>query len=251
LAKKISAVKKLVSFIMTNKEVNNLENTALHTVPQKRYNAITVGTINVRTLSNNIKLGQAFDVFNTLRHDVCMFQEIRRVGYGCIDGDNGQKFIWSGMARKKAAGVGIMISDRVKLVDTKFISPRILQILVVMRNLRVAITCCYAPTDCSTDSQKDLFYRNLRRTLEKTSKSYKHLLAGDFNSTIGRDNNDVWNCLGRTNYEEKTNDNGTRLLRTAEEFKPASRKYLPDHLNHDSPQPGSPRMGLRKGLTIS
>ena len=49
-------------------------------VPVKKDNEITIATINVRTLKDDIKLGSTFEVFQSLQHDILFMKETRRLG---------------------------------------------------------------------------------------------------------------------------------------------------------------------------
>ena len=62
-------------------------------VPVKKDNEITIATINVRTLKDDIKFGSTFEVFQSLRHDFICMPETRRLAEGIID-QNGSRFIW-------------------------------------------------------------------------------------------------------------------------------------------------------------
>ena len=189
--------------------------TTLKSVPEKKPNECVIATINIRTLSNDIKLGSTYDIFKSLRHDICCYQETKRTGQGILQHDDTQ-FIWSGHKRKKSEGVGIMLSKNVKLIDISYINERILNILVKVNNIKTSITNCYAPTNCANDNKKDLFYRNLQKCIDSTPKQYKNIIIGDFNATIGEESFGFWQCLGPTNNKMETNNNGHRLLKFSE-----------------------------------
>ena len=184
-------------------------------VPPKKSNEIVISTINVRTLANDIKLGTTYELFNALRYTVCCMQETRRTGSGILQHNNIQ-LIWSGHKKKRESGVSIMIADTVELIDVNTVSPRILQIMVKINNIRIAITNCYSPTNEAKESTKDNFYSLLNKCIKNTPPAYKQMLYGDFNATIGNESYNSWRCLGPTNNNLPTNDNGTRLLKFAE-----------------------------------
>lgn len=192
--------------------------TCLPKVPPKKKNECVIGTINVRSLSDDIKLGTTYDLFRNLRHSVCCLQETRRTGQGILQHEEIQ-FIWSGHKKKRAAGVGILISNTVKLIDVNYINERILQILVKLNNINIAITNCYAPTNDAKGSQKDTFYRILKKCFDDTPAKYKQIITGDFNATIGEESYGLWRCLGPANNKQPTNDNGQRLLQFTETHK--------------------------------
>ena len=193
----------------------NQPSSSFKLVPAKKDNEIVIATINIRTLANDIKLGTTYELFKSLRHNVCCFQETRRTGSGILQHKETQ-FIWSGHKRKRESGVGIMIADTVKLIDVISISDRILQIFIQINNINIALTNCYAPTNEAKDSQKDKLYGLLCKCIKNTPQKYKHILCGDYNATIGNDSFNSWRCLGPTNNDLPTNDNGTRLLKFAE-----------------------------------
>ena len=79
-------------------------------VPPKKLNEIVIGTINVRTLTDDIKLGTTYDLFKSLRHTISCFQETRRLGHGILEHE-GTQLVYSGKKKKKEYGVGTMISE--------------------------------------------------------------------------------------------------------------------------------------------
>ena len=195
----------------------NSNRTSFHfkPVPPKKSNEVVIASINVRTLANDIKLGTSYELFAALRHSVCCMQETRRTGSGVLQNNNTQ-FIWSGYKKKREGGVGIMIAENVQLVDINTVSPRILQIMIKINNIKMAITNCYSPTNEAKDSTKDTFHDLLSKCIKNTPPAYKQIICGDLNATIGNESYNSWRCLGPTNNNLPTNDNGTRLLNLAE-----------------------------------
>ena len=168
---------------------------------------------------DDIKLGITFDLFKTLRHTICCFQETsRRTGHD-IREHEGTKFICSGKRRRRVGGVGIMIADSVQLIDIIPASDRILQVLVKINNINISIINCYAPTEDAKKSKKETLYRVLEKTIKCTPAKYKQIVISDMNATIGSESHGFWKCLGTTNNNLKTNDNGERLLKLSESHK--------------------------------
>ena len=199
-------------------QINNDNNvdSKFHLVPSKKENELTISTINVQTLSNDIKLANVCDIFTSLRHDIGLLQESRRTGQGMIEID-ALRFIWIGHKKKKLHGVSIILAPHVKLLDIFYISPRILKLHIKVHGINFAIVNCYSPTEQSKDSMKDTFYKDLQKCLDDIPSIYKPILGGDFNATIGNNSYGSWNCLGPTNHgEPDTNNNGNRLLSFAE-----------------------------------
>ena len=69
--------------------------------------------------------------------------------------------------RKLEAGVAFILAPHVKLVDSHVhYDARILSVRVIIYGLCLTLTCSYAPTDCSTETSKTIFYRELRKSLK-------------------------------------------------------------------------------------
>ena len=77
----------------------------------------------------------------------------------------------------------------------------------------------YSPTDAQADSTKSKFYNDVEKAVAKAKSeqpSFKLVISGDFNATIGRDAIGGYSCIGRNNDPWPTNSNGRRLLEMAE-----------------------------------
>ena len=129
-------------------------------------------------------------------------------------------FLNSGYQTKAAAGVGIVMSPCVKLIeDEVYMEGRIIAAKIVVNGTKIAAICAYAPTDVSAESSKDRFYHVLGEAIKTTKKnhpSYKIIVGGDMNATIGNDNSKDLKCLGRNNDPVPTNGNGRRLISLCE-----------------------------------
>ena len=116
------------------------------------------------------------------------------MGSGTLDFDSGNiegwQFVWSGFKRKLEAGVAFILAPHVKLVDSHVhYDARILSVRVIIYGLCLTLTCSYAPTDCSTETSKTIFYRELRKANVEMLKytRFKSINLGDFNATLGKD----------------------------------------------------------------
>ena len=193
-----------------------------------RFENINIATLNINTLSNDIKLANSVQEAKNLGIDILALQETRRVGKGTLEFDNGDingwKFVWSGFKRKLEAGVAFILAPHVTLVDEHpHYDARILSVRVIIHGLCLSLTCSYSPTDCSTESSKTIFYRELRKANDEMIKynRFKSILLGDFNATIGMDakNSGAWDdILGYNNSSiNLTNDNGESFLKFCSE----------------------------------
>ena len=130
-------------------------------------------------------------------------------------------YINSGFKKKAAAGVGIILSPQVKLIKSNiWIEGRILSARIILNGSKINAISAYSPTDATkSEASKDHFYHQLDKAikaLKSKHPSYKILIGGDMNATIGSDSYGLWNCLGRNNDELATNGNGRRLLTVCE-----------------------------------
>lgn len=177
-----------------------------------------LGTINTNGLACDIKLGNTIEAFEALRLDVLCLQEVHRPGnitlQGC--GDEDTTFISVGYKNKSDAGVGVLLSSRVTLHETFFVSPRIMKVHIQLGGLKLAVLSVYAPpnTDTHSESFKDKFYADMRKTIKSTKAPFKLIILGDMNATIGGASHGSWNCLGSAvDVGKQTNANGERLLK--------------------------------------
>ena len=195
-----------------------------------RFENINISTLNIRTLSCDIKLANSIQEARKQNIDILALQETRRLGHDTLDFDSGDikgwQFVWSGFKRKLEAGVAFILAPHVKLVDSHVhYEARILSVRVIIHGLCLTLTCSYAPTDCSTDSSKTIFYRELRKANTEMLKynRFKSINLGDFNATIGMDskNSGAWDeILGYNNSSiVKTNPNGESFLKFCSEKK--------------------------------
>ena len=195
-----------------------------------RYENISISTLNIRTLSCDVKLANTVQEAKNLGIDILALQEVRRRGDDDFTfeskGIEGWQFVWSGFKRKLEAGVAFILAPHVKLIGTHFhYTARILSVRVIIHGLCLSLTCCYAPTDTSSESSKTIFYRELRKASDEMLKfnRYKSIFLGDFNATIGMDskNSGAWDSiLGSNNSSvNKTNENGESFLKFCSERK--------------------------------
>lgn len=86
--------------------------------------------------------------------------------------------------------------------------------------LKLFIINCYCPTEQYAESTKQSFYQSLQKLIHKYKNehpSFKIIVAGDFNATIGNDcDANRWLSVGPFNDNNPTSFNGLRLIETAE-----------------------------------
>ena len=137
-----------------------------------RYENISISTLNIRTLSCDVKLANTVQEAKNLGIDILALQEVRRRGDDDFTfeskGIEGWQFVWSGFKRKLEAGVAFILAPHVKLIGTHFhYTARILSVRIMIHGLCLSLTCCYAPTDTGSASSKTIFIANLEKLVMK------------------------------------------------------------------------------------
>ena len=190
------------------------------------HHKVCIGSINTRTMKEQIKLAQCISQCKFLKNDITFLQESHIIGHQTTTFKDteleGWSYINSGMKTKASAGVGIAISPNVKIIDidNSIFEGRILLARLILHGIKLSAFCVYAPTEEYAESSKLLFYNTLQKSILNTKKKYpgfKVIVGGDLNATIGCDSNGSWTYLGTNNDDLPTNDNGSRLLSLSHE----------------------------------
>ena len=182
---------------------------------------IKIGTLNTQSLRDDLNLGIAMEFCEKWKLDVLAIQETWRNGNEEFDNiKKGWKWLNHGFKKKCGAGVGFILSPKVKLVEViNHYKGRIISVLCSIGGLKLRISNIYAPTDVSADASKDVFYSELRKAMEGLSKyvKYKPVTVGDFNAVISQSTKKSGlydSCLGWNNSDVvETSNNGERLLK--------------------------------------
>ena len=101
---------------------------------------------------------------------------------------------------------------------------RIIGARLKIKGLKLSVFSCYAPTDTKSysDQIKNSFYNTLRKAITSVKNdhpSYKLVIGGDFNATIGKESQSEFSkCIGKNNDPNPTSKNGHRLLQFAHEL---------------------------------
>ena len=197
-------------------------------ISNKRYHHIRIGSINVRTAKCESKLAEHVLHIQHLQHHVTCIQEARIKSQGEIvfqKGDplHGWRVLHNGM-KTANAGVAIVLAPHVILEDVEHIMDgRISAVRVEIYGVKLVIFSCYGPTEQHSETTKSVFYDKLRKAvieMEKNHPSFKIILAGDFNASIGDDcSPDSWQCVGKFHDNIETSFNGTKLIETSENLR--------------------------------
>ena len=147
--------------------------------------------------------------------EVAALQEIRWKGEGQICTPK-YTFYYSGEEKQGRNGVGFIVAKSIKynIIEFKTICPRINYIRINTKPYVTAIINVYAPTENEKEDEKDIFYEEIERLLEKLPTQDTIIMMGDFNAQIGKENY-ISDVAGKHTIHTKTNDNGIRLCNAA------------------------------------
>ncbi|CAH8581097.1 unnamed protein product [Dicrocoelium dendriticum] len=194
--------------------------------------------LNVRTLLQIGQQAAPARTLETLSIDICCLSEIRQQDSSFVltlrspSGDTSSTFslrlsVDDTATSTGQASVGIALSPRAEadLVDWIQISSRMCAVRLSAsfkasksRGTKrcLLVIAAYAPTNCSDDSVKDDFYRQLNELLRHRRNSDTVVLAGDLNAQVGKLSTDELHLGGQHSVGSR-NDNGERLLHLCED----------------------------------
>ena len=120
--------------------------------------------------------------------------------------------IWSG-GKTHHRGVGLVMSREARkaMITWEPINDRILTARFQSKHLKMTVVQAYAPTETSSDQEKDKFYDELDSTMDGIPSHDLVIVSGDFNAQLGPDR-DGWESTIGPHLSGTLNDNGTRFL---------------------------------------
>ena len=121
------------------------------------------------------------------RLDLMGLSEIRRTGAGRIKMRNGFTMIYAGEESERQRGVAITISQATQksLIEWTLVSNRIITARFYSRFKNTTVIQVYAPTNESTDDEKDDFYDQLQATFDTCNRHDVVIVMGDLNAKVG------------------------------------------------------------------
>ena len=179
------------------------------------------GTINIRTGKEKSEGSRLYMIVKEVARAkllFCSLQEVRyrNNGHKVISLDTGESyvFVWSGHKKRRDAGVGILIKicDDISFEDPDFSNPRLMALNIQVNGFRIRLVNAYAPTNCDgSDTQKDIFYRMLRKACKKQYQHQKLIVNGDFNATTSVSLKQCYFDGKKIVDDTLCNDNGCRI----------------------------------------
>ena len=151
----------------------------------KRYHSWKIGTINIQSCSDDLRLDIAIRECIRADLDIICFQEVRRLKTDHVS-YLGYTFYWSGYAMKKLHGVAIAIKNNSDIViqGIQYHGPRLMFADVDIKGCKLRIISCYAPTEETALSSKETFYRQLNSVSNPPERTRKIFVQGDFNAEM-------------------------------------------------------------------
>jgi endonuclease/exonuclease/phosphatase family metal-dependent hydrolase len=157
---------------------------------------LNISALNVQTLLKTGYQALLATTLNTFNVDVCCLSEIRLPDSGSCrlnvpKQDDSFTLYYSGVPldgdRQGQHGVGIAVNKKLAnaIIEWKPINERLAKMRLAAKPANISIIAVYAPTNSTTDSDKDEFYAALDREVAQIPANDYLVVAGDFNAQLG------------------------------------------------------------------
>jgi len=174
-----------------------------------------IGTWNVRSLFWPGALKVPHNELSDLDFDVVALQETR-LESGIQKFDNFAIFN-SGLENKKHEfGCGFYVKGEFLMYvkDFKAINERLCWLRLKAKWFSCTLINVHVPTNEKTEETKEESYNLLEQTISQIASSDIHIVLGDFNAKVGKEN--VYKpTIGNESLHNETNDNGMKMIQFA------------------------------------
>ena len=173
-----------------------------------------IGTWNIKTL--NGKEVEMIEEMEKYRLEILGISEVKKKGNGMIHLEKGYvlRYVGVNIGKRAKEGVGIVLSEEMeKRVESwEAVNSRLISIRIKLEE-DITVVQVYAPTDDSDILDKDAFYAQLQRIVDKENDEGRQVvIMGDFNGRTGDNMARSHGCMGLYGGEKITNENGKRLI---------------------------------------
>ncbi|XP_050164941.1 craniofacial development protein 2-like [Myiozetetes cayanensis] len=196
-----------------------------HTPAFKGVLKLTLACWNIRTMLDTAKSGHPECRSALIAHElsrlninIAALSEVRLHEEGSLrEHGAGYTLYWSGKpsSERHLSGVGFMIKNSIASKLENLLtghSDRIISLHLPLQNKQRAVLFrIYAPTLQADPAEKDKFYDDLRRLIQKVPADDKIIILGDFNARVGK-NSEAWKGVLGKHGVGNCNDNGCLLL---------------------------------------
>lgn len=144
--------------------------------------------------------------------DITAIQEIRWTGNGILE-KKYHTIYYSCHQRNHSYGTGFILRGwaRQHVIGFNPVNERLCSIRIKGTFYNYTLFSCHAPTEVSSDDEKDAFYDSLERAFDACPRSDIKILLGDFNAKIGRE--EAYKpTIGPFSLHEDSNENGKRVI---------------------------------------
>ena len=157
------------------------------------------------------KAAQVAREMERYRLDLTGISEIRWTGAGRIKMRNGYTMIYAGDESEHQRVAIMMSQDTQKsLIAWTAVSSRTITARFYSRFKNATVIQVYAPTNESTDDEKDYFYDHLQATFDTYNRHDVVIIKGDLNAKVADDNKDMEEIMGKHGFGN-INNNGKRF----------------------------------------
>ena len=178
---------------------------------------LTLGIWNVRTMYETGKTQLIASEMKEYGISLLGLSETRWIQSGEKKLASGVTLIHSGHEDGKAPhtlGVAMMIAQEAEgsLIGWEAHGPRLMKasFWTTREKIKVHVILCYAPTNDSSDEDKDEFYNRMQALLDKSPGKDITILMGDLNAKVGQNNAGYEQVMGKHGLGQM-NENGERL----------------------------------------
>ena len=174
-----------------------------------------IGTWNVRTMYATGKTAQVMKEMRKYQLDILGISECRWTGSGKINTQTGETIIYSGRSdNHHSNGVAIAMTKGTHktLYEWTPISDRIITARFWSKYIKTTVIQVYAPTNDADEDDKESFYDQLQKVVDKTPRHDILLLLGDMNAKIGSKLEGEDGIVGSYGLKCVRNENGEKFV---------------------------------------
>jgi exonuclease III len=145
-----------------------------------------IGTWNIRSLLQPGKMQEAAEEIIKYNVDIAVVQEIRWKGTGQIR----YSFYYRGLPNRQGyKGVGFYVTKQIRnrIMGFEPVTERICSIRIKGKFYNTTIINIYAPTEDDSAEEKEMFYEELQKQMDKISNYDMIIVIGDANAKIGKE----------------------------------------------------------------
>ena len=161
--------------------------------------------------------GKTVEVTSEMRRyklHILGISESRWTGSGKFRTATEETIIYSGREDvQHHQGVALILKKGMErcLLEWKPINSRLISMRLRGKHANTTIIQCYAPTNESSDIDKDEFYHQLQAETEAAPRHDLIIIMGDLNAKVGNDNTDFEDVMGKHGIGTR-NENGEILV---------------------------------------